>query len=282
MNLPFHRDEYYSAKGVSWAFETEVFRRLPNQDIEYTAVVDSQQALYPAGRTTPIRWQQGVFGPSLPDVRGGIPGRDRQPWTFRDGDSLTVAGLMYSDGGAGRFGDALVDSEHTTVTRNGVQIGSSESPKQQTFALPAGDSTYVLKKEVKRSEERYKLSTEISSEWTFRSRRTPDGVSTPLPLLNVRYAPELDDRNRAAAGRFEVPFTVERQYGAPDRPVISASVEASFDGTTWRPVPVRRTADGWVAIIDQPGSGFVSLRTMAKDAMGNQVQQTIVPAYEVK
>ncbi|MDT7726174.1 MAG: hypothetical protein QOI21_2750 [Actinomycetota bacterium] len=282
MNLPFHRDEYYSAKGVSWAFETEVWRRLPNQDIEYTALVDSQHLAFPAGRSTGIRWQQGVFGPSLPDARGGLPGRDRQPWTSRDGDSLTVVVPMYADGGAGRFGDALVDSEHTTVSRDGVEIGSSDSPKQQTFALPAGDSAYVLKKEVKRSAERYKLSTELTSEWTFRSRRTPDGVATPLPLMTVRYSPALDDRNRAAAGRFEVPFSVERQYGAPDRPVVSAATEVSFDGKTWRPAPVRRTSRGWIAMIDQPGSGLVSLRTTAKDAVGNQVRQTILNAYELR
>ncbi len=189
---------------------------------------------------------------------------------------------MYADGGAGRFGDALVDSEHTSVSQGGVEIGSSDAQKQQTFALPAGDSTYVLKKEVKRSTERYKLSTEISAEWTFRSRRTPDGVATPLPLMTVRYSPALDDRNRAAAGRFEVPFSVERQYGAPDRPVVSAATEVSFDGKTWQPVPVRRTARGWMATIDQPGSGFVSLRTTAKDAAGNQVRQTILNAYELR
>jgi hypothetical protein len=59
-------------------------------------------------------------------------------------------------------------------------------------------------------------------------------------------------------------------------------VEASFDGKTWRAVPVRRTAHGWIATLDQPSTGFVSLRTTAKDATGNQVRQTTLNAYELR
>ena len=283
MNLPFRRDEYYSTKNVSWAFENELYRRLPNNDVEYTALVDSQHVAYPAGRTTPIQWQRGVFGPNQPDARGGMPGRDPMKWSFRDGDSLTIVALMYADGGAGRFGDALVDSEHTTLRRNGVQVGSSDSAKQQTFAVPADEATYELSKVIKRSEERFKLSTEISSKWTFRSRRTPDGVESALEMMNVRYSPVLDERNRAASGRFEVPLTVEHQYGAKAWPVVSLEVQASFDGgKTWRDAPVRRTGSGWKATVDQPSSGFVSLRATAKDAAGNKVDQTIQRAYELK
>lgn len=190
---------------------------------------------------------------------------------------------MYADGGAGRFGDSLVDSEHTTLSRNGVEIGSSDSAKQQTFAVPADQATYELAKVVKRSEERFKLSTEISSRWTFKSGRTADGVETVLPLLNVRYAPMLDDRNRAPGGRFEIPVTVEPAFRAPTRPIVSLTVAASFDeGKTWRDLPVRRTATGWKATVDQPSSGFVALRASATDATGNKVDQTIHRAYELK
>lgn len=282
MNLPFRRDEYYSTKNVSWAFENDLFRRLPNRDIEYTALVDSQHVAYPPG-TTKIEWQRGVFGPSQPDSRGGMPGRDPIPWSFRDGDSLTIVALMYGDGGAGRFGDALVDSEHTTLSRDGIEIGSSDSAKQQTFAVPADEATYQLAKVVKRSDERFKLSTEISSRWTFKSRRTADGVETALPLLNVRYTPTLDDRNRAPGGKFGIPVTVEPAFRAPARPIVSLTVSASFDdGKTWRQLPVRRTGAGWMAMVDQPSSGFVALRASAVDAVGNKVDQTIHRAYELR
>ncbi|TCO44553.1 subtilase family protein [Kribbella antiqua] len=283
MNLPFRRQEYYAAKGVNWAFETEVFRYLPEDGaVEYTAVVDSQHTAYPAGRTTKVRWQQGVFGPSLPDRRAGMPGREPQPFTYRDGDSLTVDVPLYADGGAGRLGDAIIDSEHTTLSHEGVELGASDALRLQTFQLPAEEAQYVLTKTATRSPDRYKLSTDIESVWTFRSQRTPDGQSTALPLMNVRYQPALDDRNRAPAGRFEVPFTIEHQYGATRRPVVSVAVEASYDGKTWHTVPVRRTTTGWTAVTDQPAGTFVSLRAHATDSAGNEVNQTIHRAFEVR
>ncbi|TDO52500.1 hypothetical protein EV643_102339 [Kribbella sp. VKM Ac-2527] len=282
MNLPFRRQEYYSADGINWGFETDVFKLLPENEVEYTSIVDSQHVAYPAGRTTPIRWQQGVFGPSLADNRAGLPGKNPVPWVFRDGDSLTVVALMHADGGAGRYGDSLTDSERTTLARDGVELAASDAFKQQTFALPADEAKYTLTKEVKRSPKRFRLSTEITSEWTFRSARTPDGESSALPLMTVRYAPVLDERNRAAAGRFAVPVTVEHQYGADVARVVSLEIEASLDEKTWQRLPVRRTGSGWTATIDQPGSGFVSLRARAKDAAGNEVKQTILRAYELK
>ncbi|MEI8412766.1 MULTISPECIES: S8 family peptidase [unclassified Kribbella] len=281
MNLPFRRKEYYSAKGVHWGFETDVFRLVPD-GVEYTAIVDSQHVAYPTGRTTPVRWQHGVFGPSLPDNRAGMPGRDPSPFVFRDGDSLTVNVPLYADGRAGRLGDATMESERTTLWRDGLEVGNSDSFRLQTFALPAGDAQYVLTKKATRSPERYKLSTEIESAWTFRSKRTPDGQSTALPLMNVRYEPALDDRNRAPAGRFDFPFTIEHQYGATPRPVVSVTIQASYDGQTWRTLPVRRTGSGWIATADQPGGGFVSLRARAVDSAGNEVEQTIQRAYEVR
>jgi hypothetical protein len=282
MNLPFRRQEYYSADGINWGFETDVFKLLPENEVEYTSIVDSQHVAYPAGRTTPIRWQQGVFGPNLADNRAGLPGKDPMPWVFRDGDSLTVVALMHADGGAGRFGDSLTDSERTTLARDGVELGASDAFKQQTFALPADEATYKLTKEVKRSPERFRLSTEITSEWTFRSARTPDGESSALPLMTVRYAPALDERNKAAAGRFAVPVNVEHQYGGDAARVVSLEIDAPLDEKTWQRLPVRRTGSGWAATIDQPGSGFVSLRARAKDAAGNEVNQTILRAYELK
>jgi hypothetical protein len=152
----------------------------------------------------------------------------------------------------------------------------------QTFQLPPSEAQYVLTKKATRSPDRYQLSTDIESVWTFRSRRTQDGQPTALPLMNVRYEPALDDRNRAPAGRFEVAFTIEHQYGARSRPVVSVAAEASYDGKTWRRVPVRRTTTGWTAVTNQPSGTFVSLRAHAVDAVGNEVRQTIHHAYEVR
>ena len=62
----------------------------------------------------------------------------------------------------------------------------------------------------------------------MRSRR-------PLPLLAVRFAPELDDHNAAPAGRrFTFPVYVQRNGSAKPGRVDTPMVEVSYDdGTTW-------------------------------------------------
>jgi len=283
MNLPFRRDEYYSTKNVQWAFSNEVYKYTPEAGYEYLTLVDSAAKAYPAGRTTRVDWQRGVFGPSMPDPRIGNPGRDALPWSARDGDSIGIYVPSFADGTPERLGDATLESEHTTLIRNGQEIGASDSLAIQTFAVPADEATYELTKVTQRADNWTKLSPVISSRWTFRSKRTPDGVETALPLLNVRYTPQLDEHNRAPQGRFEFPVTVQTAFKAPVRPIVSLQLSASFDdGKTWQPVPVRRTgASGWKASLNQT-SGFVTLRAQAVDAAGNRVDQTITRAYEVK
>ncbi|WBQ07425.1 S8 family peptidase [Kribbella sp. CA-293567] len=284
MSLPFRRDEYYSVKDVAWGFSNEVVGFSEENGYEYHSVLDSGVHTFAAGRTTKLDWQRGVYGPSLPDPRIGNPGRPVLPWAARDGDSLSLYVPTFADGTPNRLGDVSSSSEQTTLFRNGEQIGSSDSPAIQTFAVPAAAATYRLAKVVKPGQVWTKLSTEISSEWTFRSQRTPDGKDAALPLLNVRYTPQLDERNRAAGGRFEFPVTVQTAFLAPARPIVSLRLSASFDdGSTWRQVTVRRTGvNTWKAALNQPSSGFVTLRSTAVDAGGNKVGQTIKRAYELK
>ncbi|MFI5713766.1 S8 family serine peptidase [Kribbella sp. NPDC051620] len=284
MSLPFRRDEYYSTKGVDWAFGNEVYSFSEENGYEYHSVLDSEVNRFRASRTTKLNWQRGVFGPSLPDPRIGNPGRPKLPWVSRDGDSLSVYVPTFSDGVPDRLGDVSSESEQTTLFRNGQQIGSTDSVAIQTFALPAAPATYRLSKVVKPGQPWTKLSTEITSDWTFTSQRTPDGVDTALPLLNVRYTPALDDRNRAPGGRFEFPVTVQTAFLAPVKPIVSLQVSASFDdGGSWHQVQVRRTGiNTFKASVDQPSSGFVTLRAVAIDAAGNKVEQTIKRAYELE
>ncbi|MEV6414754.1 S8 family serine peptidase [Kribbella sp. NPDC051718] len=284
MTLPFRRDEYYSAKGVAWGFGNQVFSFDEENGYVYRSVVESEAYNLEAGKTRKLDWQRGVFGPSLPDPRIGNPGRPKLPWVSRDGDSLSVYVPTFSDGVPNRLGDVSSTSEQTTLFRNGRQIASTDSIAIQTFALPAAPATYRLSKVVKPGQVWTKLSTEISSDWTFKSQRTPDGVDTALPLLNVRYTPALDDRNRAPGGRFEFPVTVQTAFLAPTKPIVSLQLDASFDdGTSWHAASVRRTGTNtFQAAVTQPSTGFVTLRAIAIDAAGNKVTQTIKRAYELK
>lgn len=121
------------------------------------------------------------------------------------------------------------------------------------------------------------LSTEVRSEWRFRSG-AGTGERAALPLLDVRYALGLDDRN-TADGPVRGTVSAAHQPGSPSAGVRSLGVEVSFDdGATWRQVPVR---GGKIEIPDGP-AGFASLRASATDALGNSVTETIIRAYAVR
>jgi hypothetical protein len=62
-----------------------------------------------------------------------------------------------------------------------------------------------------------------------------------MPLLAVRFAPTLDDRNAAPAGkRSTTPVSAERNRAAPGS-VHTPTVEVSYDdGTTWQATNVKR------------------------------------------
>jgi hypothetical protein len=47
-------------------------------------------------------------------------------------------------------------------------------------------------------------------------------------------------------------------------------------------VPVLKVNGTWWAVVQNPASGFVSLRASAADQDGNTVTQTIIRAYQVK
>lgn len=286
MRLPFHRPEYVAAgAGIRWAHELDTWHVLDEStgEIADDSILWGPTTTYRAGRTYTERWGGAVFGPGLRSTQVGAPwSRQPVPWVYRDGDSVTVSAPMFSDSGAGRAGDSAIESELTTVDRDGVRIASSDAPVQQVFALPAGKATYTLTKQLTRPADRYPLSPRVTAAWTFRSARTADGSAVALPLLSVRYDPRLDDRDRAPAGRFSLPVSVVGQDGSGAGPARTVAVEASYDdGRTWHRTPVRRGGDGWTATLEHPAIGFVSLRTTARDAAGNQVLLTTIRAYGI-
>jgi hypothetical protein len=112
-----------------------------------------------------------------------------------------------------------------------------------------------------------------------------DGADAkPVPLLAIRFAPNLDARNRAPGGRFSFPMYVQRNGSAQPGPVGKPVVEASFDdGKTWVPVRVTRQHGRCTVTVDHPaGARFVSLRASVSERDGNAVEQTILRAYAIR
>jgi hypothetical protein len=63
--------------------------------------------------------------------------------------------------------------------------------------------------------------------------------------------------------------------------IRTASLDySSDDGAHWRSTPLQRTGTGkYLAVIIQPGKGFVSLRLHATDQAGATLDQTVIRAF---
>jgi hypothetical protein len=164
---------------------------------------------------------------------------------------------------------------------DGKEIARSGQPGSGQFTVPVGAANYRLTAEASRGNPGWPLSTKVSAEWGFRSGHTT--AATPLPLLSIGFDPKLDLTNRAPRNAlFPVPFRVDRQPGAQGGKAEPNQVEVSHnDGRTWQRVPVLHVNGTWLAVIQNPASGFVSLRASAADQDGNTVTQTVIRAYQV-
>ncbi|WP_143230643.1 S8 family serine peptidase [Actinosynnema sp. ALI-1.44] len=271
--LPLERTEYFSP--VSWLTGFVTFAP-GGEPIEYLGT-----RTFKPGETTTVDWGKSVVGP-------GITGADSRfrpsRLVARSGDAITAKLPLFSDsaGHAGFSWSDFGDTGDTVLYSGGKEIGRSGQPGEGRFTVPAAAADYRLTAQVQRNHPAWPLSTSVSAEWAFRSAHTT--AETPLPLLTVAFDPKVDLTNHAAAGAVAaIPVRVDRQTGAQGGKAEPRKVEASFDdGKTWRAVPLVRVNDKWWVMVQNPKSGFVSLRANASDGDGNTVTQTVVRAYRVK
>ena len=83
-----------------------------------------------------------------------------------------------------------------------------ESPEYWgTFTVPAARSRYRIDATTTRPST---LTTRVHGVWEFASEHEAGEDEKPLPLMAVRFAPDLDDHNRARAGRpLVIPVVVQ-------------------------------------------------------------------------
>ncbi|MFC9689301.1 S8 family serine peptidase [Kribbella sp. NPDC056951] len=201
----------------------------------------------------------------LAPVTGPAPAAE----AIRDGDGLSIRLPLVSDG-AGHAASASNEGYEgsTTLWRGDQQIAHSDRPGDPlTTEVGAEQATYRLVATARRTGQ----PTQVSAEWTLRSGRT--AAAQPLPLVTVGLQPPVRLDNTAPGGRtFRIPVTA-RQSATVE------SVEYSTDnGKTWTNAVL---ANG-VATIRHPATGWISLRSSAKDADGNKVVQTTLAAYQVR
>ena len=271
--LPFTLTEYYTP-GVKWydSFYDSA-DLIEGPSINSANQVDGRS--YKKGRTTDVRWNVGVNGPAFPR-------NEFEPYEYgaRAGDELMISVPLGTDQDPGREGWPAQARGESALLRDGQEIARGDFPGSVYVpSLPAEDATYTFRTNADRTFTR--LSTQISGEWTFRSGHVAGDEPVNLPLMAVRYAPDLDEQNAAPAGRkFRFPVYVQRNGGGS---VNTPKVEVSYDdGATWRPVRLDRSGSAWQATVDHPRGAFVSLRSTVSDKEGNKASQTVIRAYALK
>ena len=253
--LPYGLDEFYTP-GEQWY-------PLFSED-GVNLLLDAVPRSYRLGRPVLERWNAAVFGPAFP---AGPRSR-----ASRQGETIAVNVPMFADQHAGRIADGPAASAHTTLSRDGKEIGTSGIAGQGTFVVPPDPGVYVLHADATRDNA---LSSEVVADWTFTSATVTGATPAALPLPAVRYAPDVDAWNRVPGWLpTYVPITVDNNAGGTGR---LTALSVSYDkGVTWRAVPF---TDKGALLVHPVGAKTVSLKASATDQAGNKVDQTIVDAF---
>jgi subtilisin family serine protease len=270
VELPHERAEYYYSQGGSLRWLNELYVR--DEAFTRSIRLGSVPYSYEAGRSYTTHWNQPPFSPAVPEDSYF------SEWAYRQGDALVIDTPMHADreGHAG----SVLDEGTTLIYRDGELVGQSPSGGNSRFDVPPELATYRVERDNRQSV--FELTPHQTVAWTFESRHVADGATERLPLLVVRFTPELSDRGEAPSGApFAVPLHVDR-YGQASPPnVTEPSVEVSYDdGASWIGAPVEPDGSQWIAHLDHPsGARYVSLRTSTQDDDGNAVEQTLYRVY---
>lgn len=129
------------------------------------------------------------------------------------------------------------------------------------------------------------LSTRLHLTWKFKATAQDLGetiVGVPVSVTTFRPA-RLDLRNEARPGAVtQVSVIIEAARTDHQHAVKSVRVQASYDdGASWHTVPVSGRGTRRLASVQDPASGFVSLRSTVTDVQGNSTVETIVRAYAI-
>ncbi|MFE6774534.1 S8 family serine peptidase [Streptomyces sp. NPDC057702] len=261
--LPHTTTLYVSAKDPRWLLDFEQYDDRGDLEAGY----QTDELRLKPGASSTQRFNVGVFGPKL----GAWDG------VFRDGDTLYGSLPLVADG-ANNSGFSTFEAVRTTLYRDGKQLGTNTDPLtgEGVFTVPAEAAKYRLSATVRRTRAAG-VSTRVTADWTFSSRRTTGEVR--LPASVVRFTPTLAPDSTATAGTtISVPVTVWGSAAGDN--LKSLTVHVSDDnGAHWKKLAI--TA-GKVSVKNPGPGGSVSFRARATDRQGNTVNQTLHEAYRTR
>lgn len=122
----------------------------------------------------------------------------------------------------------------------------------------------------------------------FRMRLDPKAKPRLVDTLLPRLVPSgLNQLNQGpAGGKTVVQIKPERGTWNPDvargtATVKTVTLQVSYDGTTWKSMPVKKTGTTWAGTVTNPASGTVWLRSRITSTSGAYAQVAIARAYAV-
>ncbi|MFE6495325.1 S8 family serine peptidase [Streptomyces sp. NPDC057748] len=275
-DAPTVREEWYST-GSKWPTMKDMgwFHTVyPDRKDIITSMRDLIRK-YSPGEQREETWLGAANGPSGPE----------STLAFRDGDKVTLNMMEMGDSQPGHYAYFQGDNGTTSTVR---LYQDSKLLKEQgwfsltTLPVSPDPATYRITMDTEHPAW-FPLSTKASTAWTFKSAHPANGKED-LALLWPRYGLDLDAENSAKGGRnyhFDLAFVL--QNGAtPD--IDGVKVEASADdGATWQPAKLKSRSDGCYKVsVNNPASGYVSLRIKAQDTHGSKIEQTLIKAYAVR
>lgn len=212
-------------------------------------------------------WWESLMRPAVPEAAGD----EAQGWPpARFENALRIAIPQYVNGDRTIYGwGDRGDLTSLELSSNGVTLGSKDWSVAQ-FAVPAKAAWYDLTLDQKRGRSSWATtSTSTHTEWHFLSK--PAKGRAVLPLVQVDY--------KHANGWLEL--TPSYQPGVRGPGIFRTTAEVSYDGKTWKRLPLRGFGGTVRAQLPAAPSGsYASIRVTATDLIGNKVSQTIEQAWK--
>ncbi|MET7666555.1 S8 family serine peptidase [Micromonospora luteifusca] len=265
------RTDWVSA-GTRWTTNVAV----PDEQSQQTA-----PTTYRAGSVQEERWFGPVQRPRLLTTSTVFRG---------DGDAISALIPGWGDSGTAHEGSTsgnLAVDNSLRLYQGDKLVGEADrsQPMLSSSVLSPEPLPYRLVSENKRDGWAGPYSTATRTEWGFTSARIKPGVLWWEPsLIQLDYAVDTDVDGKAKRNA-ELTVTALHLPTATEASAIrTVTVDVSYDdGVTWHHTKIKRKGDGWRTRIDAPRTaGFVTLRTTARDARGNSVEQSITRAFGLR
>jgi hypothetical protein len=281
---PFKRTEYYFGPGFLWNRRLDHLAVMGTR-LEVASWLDDLRT-YRAGVSYAEGWNRAPFAPALADHPSPTPPAQLNGSATRRGDDLTLRPSLFSDQSspAHRSVVGAWDHRRERLLRDGqAVIDRIDEPDRRVFVpigVPPEPATYRYEVSMSRGSDIFELSTQVDAAWTFRSEHVAGSTPESLPLMTLRWSPDLDENNHTSRRVMILPARIDRTKAATSA-IASVEVDASFDdGATWSRVPGVVLADHWLGIVAHPRhAAFVSLRATVRAVDGSQAEQTVLRAY---